>query len=231
MVTFKEDTHQYFNEKNEEYISGTRFLHKFECPFDEDGISKRVAAREGVTQQEILAKWKAISKEACDYGTMIHNAMENYIKFGERKDALEPLYKSFDRIVGQDFKRAKEIHSELLLWTDEYKIAGTADLIIVHDDKEFSVGDFKTNKSIDFCSIYGNRMLDPIPHLTSCNYTIYSLQLSLYAYMFSMRTGLQCRRLFLMHKNNDQWKYISANYMLYEIKMMLKYWEKINTKK
>jgi hypothetical protein len=29
MVTFKEKTHQYFNDSGQEYISGTTFLHKF----------------------------------------------------------------------------------------------------------------------------------------------------------------------------------------------------------
>lgn len=223
MVTFKEDTHQYFNDDNIEYTSGTRFIHKFEFPFDEDGISKRVALKEGVSQEEILKKWKDISKQACDYGTRIHAVMENYIKFGEVNKTFESLYKSFDKITKQEFNTAKEILSEELLYDDEYRIAGTADLIIVHNDKEFSIGDFKTNKSIDFYSPYGNRMLDPISHLSSCNYNIYSLQLSLYARMFANRTGLKCRRVFLMHKKEDIWQYISANNMLYEVKMMLKY--------
>ena len=226
MVTFKEDTHQYFNDEKIEYLSGTRFLHKFEFPFDEDGISKRVALKEGVSQEEILRRWKETSKKACSYGTEIHALMENYIKFGEVNKAFESLYKSFDKITKQEFNSAKEILSEELLYDDEYRIAGTADLIIVHNDKEFSVGDFKTNKSIDFYSPFGNRMLDPISHLSSCNYNIYSLQLSLYARMFANRTGLKCRRVFLMHKVDDTWKYISANNMLYEIKMMLKYYQR-----
>lgn len=45
-VIFKEDTHQYFNTENgHEYCSGTRFLHKFEKPFDEDKFSKLVAKK------------------------------------------------------------------------------------------------------------------------------------------------------------------------------------------
>lgn len=226
MVTFKEDTHQYFNDKNIEYISGTRFIHKFEFPFDEDGISKRVALKRGITQKEVLAEWKETSKKACDYGTKIHALMENYIKFGEVDKIYSSLYNSFDKITKLEFNTAKEILSEKLLYDDEFGIAGTADLIIVHNDNEFSIGDFKTNKSIDFYNQFGNWMLDPIGHLSSCNFNIYSLQLSLYAYMFSKLTGMKCRRVFLMHKVEDTWKYISANNMLYEIKMMLKYYQR-----
>ena len=226
MVKFIEKTHQYFNDNHKEYISGTRFIHKFEFPFDEDGISKRVALKEGISQDEVLKKWKAISKKACDYGTKIHALMENYIKFGETDELYSSLYSSFDKITKEEFSTAKEILSEHLLYDDEYEIAGTADLIIVHDDKEFSIGDFKTNKSIDFYNPYGNRMLDPVDHLSSCNYNIYSLQLSLYAYMFSKLTGLKCRRVFIIYKNNEKFEYISTTNMEYEIRMMLKYYKK-----
>ena len=103
------------------------------------------------------------------------------------------MYESFNLITTEDFMKALKVYSEELVWVDEYKVAGTADLIIEHNDYEFSVGDFKTNKSIDFCSKYGDRLLDPVSHLSDCNYNIYSLQLSLYAYLFSLRTGKKIR--------------------------------------
>jgi hypothetical protein len=115
--------------------------------------------------------------------------MENYIIGKEKKDEHISLYESFNSIVADDFKWAKKVHSELLLYSDLYKIAGTADLIIEHNDYEFSVGDFKTNKKIDFCNQWGQRMLDPISHLSDCNYNLYTLQLSLYAYLFSLSSG------------------------------------------
>ena len=226
MVTFKEDTHQYFNEKGEEYISGTTFLHKFQTPFDEDKFAAIKAKKLGVSVDEVKAMWKANSRKACDYGTSIHLLMQNYLTIGQIKTEYNYLYQSFNDIVLSDLINAQKIYSEKLLWIDEYKIAGTADLIIEHNDYEFSVGDFKTNKKIDFCSQYGNRLLMPISHLSDCNYNIYSLQLSLYAYLFSILSGKKCRKIFLMHLKEDKWNYISSNYMEHEIKIMLKWYKK-----
>ena len=189
-VIFKEDTHQYFNTENgKEYLSGTKFLHLFEPPFDKYGISARVAAKEGKTQQEVLDEWAATSKAACEMGTATHLIMERYIKFNEINPEYQVLYDTFHECVGKDFKYAEAIHSEMLLWNHEYEIAGQADLIIDHKNNEFSIGDFKTNKKIEFYSAFGNRMLAPVTHLSQCQHSIYALQLSLYAYMYSLLTG------------------------------------------
>lgn len=228
-IRFIEKSHKYFNDENVEYMSVTTFLHKFSAPFDKMATSARVAAREGVTQQEILDRWEASSKQACDYGTSIHLKMENFINTGVREEGYDSLYDSFNDIVGEDIKWALKrnpgaVHSELLLWNDEARLAGTADLIIDLNDKEFLVGDFKTNKSIDFYSKWGDYMLKPLEHLTSCNYTIYSLQLSVYAYFYSLMTGKTCRNVFLMYKVDDRWQRIPANFMQHEVKVLMHYY-------
>lgn len=227
-VYFKEDTHQYFNTSTgDEYYSGTRFLHLFEPKFDSDGISKRVALKEGKTQEQVLAEWAAINKESTEKGSRIHLAMENFIKFDERLDEYKILYETFKKCVGNDYKFAEAVHSEKLLWIDEFKIAGTADLIIDYKNNEFSIGDFKTNKKFEYCSSFGNRMLAPVEHLSQCQHNLYALQLSLYAFMYSLLTGRKVRHLFLMHCNdiNKGWNYISCNYLKYEVQFMLKYYK------
>ena len=221
MVTFKEKTHQYFNDEGVQYISATTFLHEFQLPFEKEKFAEKKAEKLGMTVQEVLEMWKQSAIEACKFGTKTHLIMENYIIGKEKKEEHNSLYESFNAIVADDFKWAKKIWSEKLLYSDEFRIAGTADLIIEHNDYEFSVGDFKTNKSIDFCNKWGQRMLDPISHLSDCNYNLYTLQLSLYAYLFSMISGKKCRKIFLMHLKDDKWYQIPCNYMEYEVKVML----------
>lgn len=223
MVTFKEKTHQYFNEEGEQYVSATTFLHNFQVPFDKEKFAEMKAPKLGMTKEEVLEMWKQSAIDACKFGTKTHLIMENYIIGKEKKEEHSLLYESFNTIVEEDFKWAKKVWSEKLLYSDEYKIAGTADLIIEHNDYEFSVGDFKTNKKIDFANNFGQRMLAPIEHLSDCNYNLYSLQLSLYAYLFSRLSGKKCRKLFLMHLKDDKWNYISCNNMELEIKAMLNY--------
>ena len=57
--TFHEDSHTYtYVDKNGEEktigISTTQFIHSFSEPFDEDKMSKIIARRDGLTQQEVL---------------------------------------------------------------------------------------------------------------------------------------------------------------------------------
>jgi hypothetical protein len=227
-IIFKEDTHQYFNTDNgREYLSGTKFLHLFEPEFDKYNISKRVAEKEGRSQQSVLDEWAATSKLACETGTKIHAIMENYIKFSDYKDEYKVLYDTFNNCVGKDYKYAEAIHSERLLWSHEFEIAGTADLLIDHKNNEFSIGDFKTNKKIEFYSSFGNRMLGPVNHLSQCQHNLYALQLSLYAYMYSKISGRKLRHMFLMHCNDIKkgWTYIPCNAMLYEIRYMLEHYK------
>ena len=199
-------------------------MHEFQVPFEKEKFAALKAPKLGISVEEVLEMWKQNAIEACKFGTKTHLIMENFILGKEKKDEHISLYESFNSIVADDFKWAKKVWSEKLLYSDEYKIAGTADLIIEHNDDEFSVGDFKTNKKIDFCNQWGQRMLDPISHLSDCNYNLYSLQLSLYAYLFSKISGKKCRKVFLMHLNDDKWNLIPCNNMEYEIKAMLRWY-------
>ena len=137
MVTFKEKTHQYFNDAGHEYISGTTFLHKFQIPFEKEKFAALKAEKLGITKEEVLRMWKESSVEACKFGTKTHLIMENFIIGKEKNDEHQLLYDSFNAIVAEDFKWAKKVWSEKLLYSDEFRIAGTADLIIEHNELSF----------------------------------------------------------------------------------------------
>lgn len=199
----------------------------FQTPFDQETTAARVAKRENTTVDVILARWKAEADKACDYGTMIHAKMEDYLKCGAIDPDYQELYRTFDNIIGNEVKRANEVLSEFKLHNDDYLIAGTADLIIDLNDEEFIVGDFKTNKEIKFFNRWGQHLLAPVSHLSDCNYNIYSLQLSLYGYFYSLVSGKRCRNVFLMYCHDKSgWQFIPANYMEYEVRAMLRYYEK-----
>lgn len=225
MITFKEDTHQYFDPFGVEYQSVTKMLHSYASPFDENAMSAAVARKRGVTQAEVLAEWEAERNRACDYGTAVHLLMENYIKKKEVVPGNERLYASFDEIVKQNMPRCINILSEIILWDEKARVAGTSDLIFELPNDEFVVGDFKTNKELKFFSKYNSFMLYPIEHLSDCNYNIYCLQLSVYALMYERLTGKKCRNVFLLYRVGDEWTYIPGNYMKYEAIAVLTHWQ------
>lgn len=235
MVTFKEKTHQYFNEKGQEYISVTTILHKLVPTFDPNGdILRAKAAKLGVAPEVLREQWKQASKDACELGTRFHAALEEHI-LSTRCDMFVPgvipnpefdnLRRSFDKLMESISRSMRdEFHPELLLYDDDSLIAGTADLIIDHYDGTFSVGDFKTNKSISYVAFNNEKLLGAFSHLNNCSYTIYSLQLSLYAYMYAKRTGKTLRQLFIMwidREHDNEIVFIPVNYLYNEIVTLL----------
>lgn len=221
MIHFDEAKHAYTNVlTNEKYTSATTLIGKFKKPFELEKMSKIVADKEGVSQDEIKERWKKTNKEACDYGTSIHLIMEDWLhdKVINQKD-YNNYIKPIEEIWTPD---RKKITPEKRLWLHEHKLAGTTD-VFEDNGKFFNLYDFKTNKRFQFSSLYNDYMLDPISHLPVCEFSTYSLQLSLYAYMQNVLTGQRVGELacFYYDRNNKTWTKHNTPYMKAEILSML----------
>ena len=81
-LEFKDSTHNYFIGDKKLRYSVSGIVSKFAERFDKDNISRNVAAKEGVTQQEVLDRWKKIADDACDRGNNAHLFGELYVKSG-----------------------------------------------------------------------------------------------------------------------------------------------------
>ena len=81
MLYFDPVAHTYKNPlTQEEYISTTTLLSRYKKPFDVEKMSKRIAEKEGISQEEVKAKWKKINGDSKVYGQNFHNALEQYHK-------------------------------------------------------------------------------------------------------------------------------------------------------
>ena len=221
MIIFDDKSHTYTNaDTREKYISVTTLLGKYKTPFDKDKHSLRVAEREGVSQEMVLEMWEKENKRATDRGTKIHKLMENYVSFGEKSEDYDWLYKSYDKVISYSVDRFKKIYSENLLHNDEFKIAGTADLIYDHGDY-FTIGDFKTNKKFKYSSDFNEHFKDPVDHLTYCEFNNYALQMSMYAYMYEITSGKKCKKIVVFYLKEDKWIPIHCNYLKSDIKNIL----------
>ena len=228
MIIFDEKSHTYTNSKtNEKYISVTTLLSEYKQPFDKDKHSLRVAEREGVSQELVLEMWEKENKKATTRGTKIHKLMENYVGFGEEESDYKWLYKSYDKVVSYSVDKFKKIHSENLLSNDEYKIAGTADLIYDHGDY-FTIGDFKTNKKFNFTSTFNDFFKNPIEHLTYCEFNNYALQMSMYAYMYEKTSGKRCKKIIVFYLDEDKWRPIHCNYLKSDIQNIVNHYAQKN---
>jgi ATP-dependent exoDNAse (exonuclease V) beta subunit len=215
-VILDHETHVYTNtDNNERYTSVTTFISQYKKPFDKDFWSKKVAQREGVDQQTVLDNWSSITKQAQNRGTKVHLIMEQFVKDRVVEPGYEELVDSFVAKTSAIIKPNSKIESEILLYNHEHKLAGMSDLI-VENDSIFHVLDFKTNKKFNFSSKYNEYFFEPVEYLQQCEFNSYTLQLSLYAYMYELMTGKRCGSLkifYLRETNSKYWQEINCSYM------------------
>ena len=222
-IKFDEASHTYTHIDTEKpFISVTTLLGKYKQPFDRDGHSKRVAKREGVSQELVLEMWEEEKNRACTRGTNIHAVLEDYINYGEVEGDWGWLCKSYDKAVERSIDSFKTVLSENLLYEEANSVAGTADLIYEHKH-EFTIGDFKTNKRFRFSSPYSERLKDPVSHLHNCEFNLYGLQLSLYAYLYEKMSGKRCRKCVIFYLQDDRLLSYHINYMKAEVEAILQH--------
>lgn len=183
MVKLDVKSHTYTDNDKNKYKSVSHILDSIEPAFDPDGsIIARVAAREGVTIEEIRKRWDKISDDSLKKGSDIHDALSQHIINKKKSTKWKEVIDAFEKL-----RFTGTLNSEQILYNKERLIAGTADL--TEETKYYTnVYDFKTSKFIEFFSIYGQQMmLPPVDHLAHCNYNRYSLQLSFYAWMLEQQ--------------------------------------------
>ena len=167
-------------------ISVTTLIHKYQKPFDLEGMSALCAKKEGVTQQEIKDRWAKINKTACKHGTRMHSVTERIFN-GEFVDdstftpEQQVVFKQIEAVVKKMKERPYDYESEKIIFDPAIDVAGTVDLIGRHRDTgEYLLIDWKTNKRIRMDNEYGETFLSPIDELPDCEFNLYGLQLALY---------------------------------------------------
>lgn len=171
-------------------------------------------------QLEELDNWKVITKTATDTGTKIHKEKEDGIKESgsdiSRYGFTVTIGNSNHLLLNDLYKLEDGVYTELMVWHNGYKIAGTADKVFIEtigNVRFIDIDDYKTNKKIDTQSYQNkatgefSKMLAPVNDLQDCNRIHYSLQISLYAYLLEC-FGYVVRNLKFTHLILDENKEI-----------------------
>jgi hypothetical protein len=166
-----------------ESVSG--FISQFKKPFD-NSVSKYVAKSRGVTQQEILNEWKELADRGKEVGTVVHKWIEDYYSGLNPEMTGDPTMDHrinlFLKVQQDRLHRLNPTHQELRIFSREWGIAGTVDIIFEMDGKYY-VGDWKTNRDFkDDNHPKGkrDRLLHPFDDYWDNNLSGYSLQISAY---------------------------------------------------
>jgi len=234
-VVFTENGHTYTIE-GKPATSVTTFIGKFKKPFERDFWAHRTAQKENVELQDILDKWDSISLRACNKGSKFHAFAENYINnkilpnsiydFDIDIEAYNKIESHFLKFYEESKENLIPISSELCVGSSKLGICGMVDQLYYSNTVEgLVIFDWKTNKKLNTTNRFDNWMLDPISHLPECEFTTYSLQLSLYRYIIELETNLEIKDCYIVwfNEKNDSYKLIKCDDLRKEIMDMLDY--------
>lgn len=185
------------------YRSATTIVSQFYEGFNSQVRAEWMVYRYGHSVQYWLDKWKNVNRVSLDRGNNIHDEQEQFLyNRGFTRVTGDRDYPVFRRKPSVSTKKADGSTSirmlvdgcypELKVWNHDWCIAGRSDkptIETLNGKRYVHIEDYKTNKVIEdrgWIDRQGNErmMLDPIQHLPDCELTHYTLQLSLYQYMF-----------------------------------------------
>lgn len=129
------------------------------------------------------------------------------------------VYSVYEKYTNAGYK----IYAEIGFFLIDYLISGTIDVLLVRDDGNYVVGDYKSNRDglkfeagfykkdkkqnpIQLTNIWVSKketLLPPLTHMDNCNGSIYNLQISLYAKAVEIITGMTLKGLWLLHIDCD----------------------------
>ena len=140
-IHLNEPDHKYIlkDEPDFKFFSVTEFIHRFFEPFDRVGIAKNLIKRSpkyrGKKIDEVLEDW---SKGAIR-GTIVHNAIEDFIKKNKTPSFSEHSYMANVAINWiKDIRSKKpglEFFSEVIVYDKALGVAGTIDLLVYDKEK------------------------------------------------------------------------------------------------
>ena len=215
-LKFDKKTHSYYF-KEKKLISITEMIKRYTPPFDKKKWSAVVAKREKTTTEEILKQWQKKASDAVSFGNRIHHFADQKAKLMINEFADVNPTKAEDGLESEFVKQIdsfwrihpeiEPVESEKKIFSPEWKIAGTIDLIArSKEDNLFYIFDWKTSKAIETFSRYKQNLKPPLNHLDNCNFNIYALQMSFYRMMLEQRYGFKISGQYIIHISENGFK-------------------------
>jgi ATP-dependent exoDNAse (exonuclease V) beta subunit len=235
---FDEASHTYtYLPTGEQFVSGTTFIHHFFPAFDGSAVVDKMMSSPkwkthkyyGMTKDEILALWDKEKNLASAQGTRMHACIENDL-LGNKVDwkGLETEKSQYEVVKARLAKSGwRPYKMEMRIYSEKAKIAGTLDCLMVNDDNEYLLIDWKRCKELKTSNMWENAYA-PVSHHPNCNYIQYSLQLNLYKYILEHHYDIKVKHMWLCSFHRNQRKEIvhMIPEMRSEIRRMIRHFKK-----
>lgn len=216
-LIFDEKTHSYELSDGTKLIGVNELLSLFQNPFYAESIARNMAKEQGRDYKEIMAEWK----QSAEFGTKMHNFASSVIN-GEDLSKFDYNTKNmayFNTILIWLYQNKKvNPKSEIKLFNEDFRIAGTIDLI-----NGFDIYDWKTNKNID--SNGYNKKMKFFSYIDDSTFNKYCFQLSMYKILAKLNE-FPINKTYLLHVQEFKITEMECIDYTDECEFILKLWKK-----
>ena len=241
---FFENEHYYTYKDKRVGISVTKYISQFENEFDSNTLSQKVADKDGISQFEVLNKWKRKGEYSCLKGTAIHEWLQDNYANREYKFDLSQLEEYPEYYKIEDIEHLKQmaidfindyknryilIGDEILCGIPDFDIASAIDLLFYDTvNNEVVLADIKTNtdlKGWKNTPSYVKKMLQPLENIKDITFEHYKIQLSIYRYFLEEYAHIPISdNMFIVYLSEKEKSYniIQIPYLKNEVEKILK---------
>jgi len=234
------------------WTSCTGFLHNFFGHFDADAVIAKMMASPnwitkpyyGMTAEQIKKQWADKGAASSAAGTRMHLDIEHFYNALPVAPKDQPLtseedytrvlevdkwlpnisdewtyFRNYHADIGSKFA---PFRTEWLVFDEEFRVAGSVDMVYMKPDGTLAIYDWKRAESIKEDNKWQSG-LGPVDHLPDTNYWHYSLQLNVYRYIIQKYYGFTVSELALviLHPINPTYKVMKLNLMDEEVAGMM----------
>ena len=215
-IIFDEKPHIYTIHGDSSYTSVTTWNHSHFEKFDSDKIINNMMRSKkwkenkyyGKTKQEILREWDTNRDAAASAGTKMHYDIECfYNKCYNENNSIEFEY--FKRFY-EDYKHLRPYRTEWMVYYEEYKLAGSIDMVFENEDGTLQIYDWKRSKEISKHSPWNKyAKTSCIDYIPDTNYWHYVLQLNTYKKILEDKYEKKVTNMYLvvLHPDNKNKSY------------------------
>lgn len=238
-ILFKELEHEYIiDNSNDKYISVTTLIKSFFPKFNADLIidnwmnnpQKWIHNKYyGKTKEEIKEEWSSKGSQSASLGTLLHLSIENF--YNQTSQTIDPsIEKEYQYFL--DFQSNHVLsnlipyRTEWYIFDEDYKIAGSIDMVFKDNDNKYHIYDWKRTIGIKKNNPFKNGFF-PCHDLDDSNYNHYSLQLNLYKFILEKNYDItiESMNLVCLYPSNSSFIIEHVPNLQFKIKLMLDYFQ------
>ncbi|MDJ0836293.1 MAG: hypothetical protein QNK37_07220 [Acidobacteriota bacterium] len=204
-ITFDPGPHTYLVD-GVEYTSVTTVISHFFPKFDSERIARNCAGKgkyQGMSAEEVEARWKKNADESADKGTLFHQTVEDFLSQGTLSENPDFLaWRRWYETAGA--KMGKPARLEWTIFDEEYRVAGTLDALFQSPKGPYFLMDWKRKRHMARQPYRpGDNGLGPLTHIPNCDFAKAALQLNTYRWMLARRYDVRVKAMGLVQVHPD----------------------------